>query len=404
MVRHGRSGAQRGTSALSWVSKGWWLIAALGLCACGGSSQDAGPEQGVDASPADRAQADPDDRAGAASEETSDGDDGDGPPVLGPGTSDGEPGAMDGMATMGAEPAGEPGSEADGGVLEEEAMEEPPPAVTGIMGGEAIMTAEDVEVILAAPAEAAATLAAALCEGARRCCREAGQGDSGLLDCESSTNPGLDLIQAVGKGFVAVDAEVLEACTAQASDSDLDCAGRLPELGPFGFLVALPACEGLLYGVVPLGGSCSSDEMCQQGEQPVRCVPDVRLGRVCQAVPVGEAGDPCLVTSSPLGDSYVQQEGGAGGAECRAEAGLFCDEQADGAYACTPVKALGAACESHMECAVDAYCDGTCSALSADGQACTASRQCVSQQCDSTLHCSPRIAPQGVVCRDPLAQ
>lgn len=410
MKRDMRGGLRRGRVKVGFEAVVFSLTACA-LLACGGDGSDggnsgkkAGSSSPMASTPGSKAPTDGDDAMAGGADKDGENDD---KPAA---DKEDDGGGDSAKGTAGADDAddADAGMEdpADGAPQAEEAGAEDDPdmSVTGVMGGEEVVTPAGEDIVLANPVEAADSLAQLICGSARDCCREAGEGISGLVDCENASNNDFDLLLAVRKGFIVVDQAVLQACIAAGESSTLSCGERAPELGSIGFLVATAECRELLYGIVPAGGSCSWDEMCEQlGDNPVRCVPDADSGRVCRAVTVGEAGDSCVASTGSAGTTYVQRGGDDdAAAECRSEDGLWCTSQ-EGAYQCAAIAELGAACGTHIECGAEAYCDNKiCASLLATGTDCLSGRQCESHFCDSDRKCGERIAPMGVTCRNPL--
>lgn len=108
-----------------------------------------------------------------------------------------------------------------------------------------------------------------------------------------------------------------------------------------------PATMGTCQPRVEESGACASGVDCREG---LACVPYSDLG-ICSRAPA--TGEPCAYFLSPCDDSRDH-----------------CDRTAD---ACTPGKAIGAACASSFECIGYARCvSATCQAMpSAIGASCT---------------------------------
>lgn len=228
----------------------------------------------------------------------------------------------------------------------------------------------------------AAALYAAICDLHRACCETAGFAQNKFTSCDVSA--GSDVYRAsIAAGRLSIDDAALASCAEHLRTTYVGCDSVLGFDDTFG---SFPDCIGGLAGAVPLGEACGFDEECVgAGDGRVVCVNDL-----CVAVPIGQAGDPCIQTKGPRSTRPIPGDvAAAGGAECRRQDGLYCHADSDTSYTCAPVLADGEPCDAEDQCGASSYCTGTCDPVKAADTSCTSNSECGVLYCNhDSLTCT----------------
>lgn len=165
-----------------------------------------------------------------------------------------------------------------------------------------------------------------------------------------------------------------------------------------------PGCEGVIVGLVPVGGKCFESIECAPSlGKVIRCdTPGEDTEGVCKEFLTSAAGGPCgrdvfgecgvgLVCedfSQPTSTCIAAPRGGEKcgiGGPC--EAGFSCGQS----LTCEAVVPIGGACSGFGGCAEGARCkEGVCTPPGADGSACRTGEDCASNRCIAD-RCRQRI-------------
>jgi hypothetical protein len=177
-------------------------------------------------------------------------------------------------------------------------------------------------------------------------------------------------LSLVGTGAVIPDDAAIAACTAALEQTTSDC-------------VAPASCRSLWKGTREIGQPCIQAVECNAGAAPAVCLfvysadGAAPSSGICQAATRGAGAGACQGSCSPGTDcsvTVVTPEPSPSLALCYSDDGLFCDSSTQ---QCAPIVASGADCGGVDEaCGPTGYCDSTCTARKAAGQACTFSSEC----------------------------
>jgi hypothetical protein len=233
----------------------------------------------------------------------------------------------------------------------------------------------------------AGAVAQTFCDSLGECCEQANESFDGAA-CRGEAQATLLAILTQNEKM-AFDKAAARACLDQLKRSAV--CGEADDTDD-----ALSACEEVLVGTVPVGGSCGESDECQpDGSSQVGCELDEDASNgVCtvrETVPVtrGRLGEACDITCD--GDECsVDAAPGLGGepadyVACFVKDGLHCPFAPEAT--CQPLAAVGKPCDDSDSCVRGAYCDFTnqlCAKPQANGARCDERRDCVSRHCDYT--------------------